>query len=83
MPELTTLKVSREARDLLAVAARARGISMRTLLDELSREAADKALMEQAAQQMRELQATDPDAWAEYISEGRAWEEGTIEPIDA
>lgn len=83
MPQLTTVKVSRQTHDRLATAAKTRGISMRALLDELSRDAADAALMEQVAQQMRHMEEADPTAWAEYMREGQAWEEGTIEPLDA
>jgi len=83
MSEMTTLKVSRQARDRFAAAAKARGLSVRALLDELSRRAADAALMEQVARQMAQLRDTDPDAWADYLDEGRSWEEGTIERLDA
>jgi hypothetical protein len=48
-----------------------------------ARQAADAALMEQAAQQMMRLRETDPDAWADYIDEGRRWDEGTVDRIDA
>jgi hypothetical protein len=80
---MTTLKVSRQTRDRFAAAAKARGLSVRALLDDLSRRAADAALMEQAARQMTHLRDTDPDGWADYVAEGRAWEEGTIDPIEA
>ncbi len=82
MTEWTSLKVPRYVRDRLATAARARGITVRALLDDLSRKAADGALMEQAATQMRRLRDTDPASWAEYVQEGTAWEEGTLERID-
>lgn len=83
MTEWTTLKVPRPVRDRLARAARARGMTVRALLEDLSRRAADDALMDQAAAQMRHLRDSDPDAWADYTQEGKAWEEGTIERIDA
>lgn len=70
-------------RDRFAEAARARGITVRALLDQLSREALDSALLELAAQQMARLRETDPDAWRDYAEEGRTWEEGTVEPLDA
>jgi hypothetical protein len=56
---------------------------VRALLDQLSREVADTALMEQAARQMSQLQGTDPDAWDDYLAEGCRWEGGTAEPLDA
>lgn len=83
MSEMTTLKVTRQTRDRFAAAAKARGLSVRALLDELSRRAADTALMEQAAQQMTRLRDTDPDGWTDYVAEGRAWEEGTVDRLEA
>lgn len=59
------------------------GYDCPSLLEDLSRRAADDALMDQAAAQMRHLRDSDPDAWADYTQEGQAWEEGTIERIDA
>jgi hypothetical protein len=83
MSELTSLKVPAEVRDRLATAAKVRGLTVRALLDQLSREVVDAALMEQAARQMSQLREADPDAWDDYLAEGRRWEEGTAEPLDA
>jgi hypothetical protein len=83
MPDLTSLKVPYEVRDRFAVAAKVRGLTVRALLDQLSREVADLAMMEKAAQQMSQMQETAPDAWDDYLAEGRQWEEGTVEPLDA
>lgn len=83
MSELTSLKVPLEVRDRFAAAAKARGLTVRALLDQLSRDVADSAMMERAASQMTHLQKADPRAWADYVGEGRRWEEGTIEPLDA
>ncbi len=55
----------------------------RFCIDQLSREAADAARMDQAARQMSNLHETDPDAWNDYVTEGRRWETGTVEPFDA
>ena len=82
MSDLTSLKVPSEVRDRFAIAAKVRGVTVRALLDQLSREVADTALMEQAARQMYQLQRADPDAWADYLAEGHHWEEGTVEPLD-
>ncbi len=54
---------------------------MRALLDELSREAVDAAMMDRAAQQQQQLRARDPDAWADYLAEGRIWDEATVEHL--
>lgn len=70
-------------RDRFAAAATWRGVTVRALLDRLSREVADAALMEQAARQMSRLHEADPDAWNDYLAEGREWEERTVEPLDA
>jgi hypothetical protein len=80
--DLTTLKVSRQARDRFAAAARARGMTVRALLDDLSRGAEDTAAMEQVGRQMGKLRDTDPDAWHGYLDEGGAWEERTVERFD-
>jgi len=80
---LTSLKVSTEVRDRFASAAKVRGVTVRALLDQLSREVVDAALMDEAARQMSQLEEADPDAWNDYLAEGRNWEEGTVEPLDA
>ena len=74
--DLTSLNIPVAVRDRFAVAARARGVTVRALLDQLSREVADAVLMEQSASQMARLRDTDPDAWNHYLAQGRDWEEG-------
>ncbi len=83
MPDLTSLKVPAEVRDRFAAAAKVHGVTVRALLDQLSRQVADTALMQQAAQQMFQLREVDPDSWNDYLAEGRRWEEGTVEHLDA
>ncbi len=83
MSELTSLKVPSEVRDRFAAAAKVRGLTVRALLDQLSRQVADTTLMEQAARQMSQLREADPDAWNDYLADGRRWEEGTVERLDA
>lgn len=83
MSNLTTIKIPIQVRDRFAAAAEVRGMTVRALLDQLSRQVADAALMEQAAQQMRQLRETDPEAWDDYLAEGSHWEAGTIERLDA
>lgn len=82
MPDLTSLKVPRQVRDRLAQVAESRGMSVRALLDELSRTALDAAEMDRVAQQMNELREAEPETWAEYAREGSGWEESTAEPLD-
>ncbi|MGQ0777536.1 MAG: hypothetical protein ACT4NY_24520 [Pseudonocardiales bacterium] len=83
MSELTSLKVPVQVRDRLATAAKARGLTVRALLDELSRQAADDALMAQAAAEMARLRDSDPQQWSHYLDEGGSWEQGTVERLDA
>lgn len=79
----TTIKVPRHVRDRLATAADAQGVTVRSLLEELSQRAVDEALMEQVAVQMEHMRDSDPEAWADYLREGAEWEQGTIDPIEA
>lgn len=81
MSELTSVKIPVQVRDRLAAAAKARGMTVRALLDELSRQAADAALMDQVGDQMAQLRESDLPAWDEYLDEGRDWEQGTVERI--
>ncbi len=83
MSDLTSLKVPCEVRDRFAAAAKVRGVTVRALLDQLSREVSDSALMENAGRQMSQLREADPGAWNDYVAEGRHWEERTIESLDA
>ncbi len=81
MPDLTSIKVSPEVRDRLAHAARIRGVTVRTLLDEVSRTVEDAALMDLVRRQMEELREHDPAEWQSYLDEGREIEEGMNDPI--
>ncbi len=83
MSELTSVKVPVHVRDRLAVAASARGLTVRALLDELSRQAADEALMARAGADMARLRESDPQEWADYLDEGLCWEQCTVERLDA
>ncbi len=83
MSDLTSLKVPVAVRDRFATVAKVRGLTVRALLDQLSREAADATLMEQAARQMSQLHEMDPDAWDDYLAEGRHWEQATTDRLDA
>jgi len=80
---LTSITIPIQVRDRFAAAAAVRGITVRALLDQLSCQVADAALMEQAARQMRQLREVDPEAWDNYLTEGGQWEEATIERLDA
>lgn len=81
MSELTSVKIPVEVRDRLAAAAQARGITVRFLLDELSRRAVDDALMARVGGEMARLEAEAPEEWAGYLAEGREWDEATVAPV--
>ncbi len=82
MPDWTTIKVSTLVRDRFAAAAKARGVTMRVLLEGLSHDVMDDALMEAAAAKMARLRDIDPNEWAGYVEEGRGWLEGPDDPVD-
>lgn len=82
MPGLTSLKIPVAVRDRFAATAKARGITVRALLEELSRTVADEMLMDTVAGQMGLMQETDPDRWRDYLAEGTAWEDSTIESTE-
>jgi hypothetical protein len=81
MSELTSIKIPVQVRDRLAVAAEARGITVRSLLDALSRRAVDEALMARVGGEMARLEAEGPTEWAGYLAEGREWDEATVAPV--
>lgn len=83
MSDLTTIKVSRRVRDRLAAAAHTRGVTLRALLEDLSRQAEDAAALSQVGREMSRVREGDPAAWADYLEEGRAWEEGMRERLDS
>ena len=81
MSELTSVKMPKQVRDRFATAAEARGVTVRVLLDELSRRAVDEALMSRARGDLARLRDTDPDGWRDYVGEGESWEAGTVDRI--
>lgn len=83
MTETTTIKIPKQIRDRLHRVAAARHTTMRALLDQWTREAEAQAFFERVHQQMDHMRTFDPDTWADYMTEGFAWEEGTNDPIDA
>ena len=79
----TTIKVDSSVRDRLALVARARGVTMTVLLQQLS-------LQLQAEQEWVEIEAAygrlqrdDPRGWEEYLAELRAWDAVPGDPGDA
>jgi hypothetical protein len=75
--ETTTIRVTRETRDVLARQARERGLSLSAMLSELARELAREAAFRS------ERDATRTDAGASAVrAEERAWEAATGDGID-
>lgn len=83
MPELTSIKVTPAVRDRLALAASERGMTMRSLVDELSRAAADQAHLSRAGREMAAVRDQDPQSWQDYLDDGRDWDQGSSDPVGA
>jgi hypothetical protein len=61
MPQVTTIKVPIDVRDRLASVAKIRGVTMRGLLDELSRRALDATLLHEGGEwEERTVERLDP-----------------------
>ncbi|SNT62382.1 hypothetical protein SAMN05421812_11462 [Asanoa hainanensis] len=73
----TTIEVDSALADRLAALARARGITMQTLLlaatDRLERD----AFFARAQDQLERLRRAHPAAWEQDRAESRAWQQGT------
>lgn len=81
MPDMTSIKVPVQTRDRLTAVARARGTTVRALLDEMARQVEDETLMRRASADMAALRDTDPREWDSYLAEGSDWEQGTVERL--
>jgi hypothetical protein len=80
---VTTIKVDTEVRDRLASVARDRGVTMSGLLRDICSELESRqrwAIIEASYERLRR---EDPDGWAEYVAELRAWDETPADPPDA
>jgi len=78
----TTIKVDTAVRDRLASVARARGVTMAALLQQI-------ALQLQAEQEWTEIEAAygrlreTPEAWDRYVADLAAWDASATDPGDA
>jgi hypothetical protein len=71
---MTTIKVDTSVRDRLARVAKARGVTMASLLKDVTSELEARtrwALIEASYERLRQ---EDPDGWAEYLTELDAWD---------
>jgi hypothetical protein len=73
--ETTTIRVTRQTRDLLATQARARGMSLAAMLEKLARDAAREAVLssEREAARADALDGgavEDERAWATTLADG-------------
>lgn len=75
--ETTTIRVTRETRDLLAEQARERGVSLASMLEELAREAERESIF-QSEREASHADAGDPAAPVEE----REWEATLGDGID-
>jgi hypothetical protein len=77
---MTTIKVDVTVRDRLASVAKARGVTMASLMRDISSELEARlrwSVIETAYQQLRQ---EDPQAWAEYVAELDAWDSAAADP---
>jgi predicted transcriptional regulator len=80
---VTTIKVDTEIRDRLASVARARGVTMSGLLLDICSELESRQRWVMIHDSYERLRRDDPEGWAEYVAELRAWDETTADPGDA
>ncbi|MET7423820.1 hypothetical protein [Dactylosporangium sp. NPDC005555] len=71
----TTVSVSTEARDVFAAVAASRDTTMFALLEETARRLEREEAMRQATLDYERLQQDDPAGFAEYLIEGRLWDQ--------
>jgi len=71
----TTLSVPTHVRDTFASVAAARSTTMLALLEEAAQRLAREEAMRQATASYERLAHEDPAAFADYLAEGRAWDE--------
>jgi hypothetical protein len=80
---MTTIKVDTIVRDRLAMVAEARGITMASLLRDVSSELEEQQRWVLIEESYERLRREDPDGWAEYLTELRTWESANADPGNA
>jgi hypothetical protein len=71
----TTLSVPTRVRDTFVAVAAGRNTTMLALLDELARRLEREEAMRQATESYERLAREEPKAFADYLAEGRRWDE--------
>ena len=71
----TTLSVPVSVRDTFAAVAASRNTTMLALLEDIAHRLEREEAMRQATASYERLMREDPKAFAEYLTEGRAWDE--------
>ena len=71
----TTLSVPTHVRDTFAAVAASRNTTMLALLDEAASRLKREEAMRQATESYERLAQEDPEGFAEYLAEGRQWDE--------
>jgi hypothetical protein len=79
----TTIKVDGAVRDRLASVARARGVTMTALLQQVSVELEAQQKWSEIETAYERLQHDDPAGWAEYLDELAEWDAASADPGDA
>jgi hypothetical protein len=76
----TTIKVDSAVRDRFARVARAQGVTMATLLQNLSFEIVEQQEWAEIESAYERLRRDDPAGWAEYLAELSQWDEVSADP---
>ncbi|TML22463.1 MAG: hypothetical protein E6G35_15605 [Actinobacteria bacterium] len=70
----TTLSVPAHVRDTFAAVAASRGTTMLALLEDAAKRLEREEAMRQATASYERLAREDPEGFADYLAEGRAWD---------
>jgi antitoxin MazE7 len=79
----TTIKVDSAVRDRLAMVARARGVTMTALLQQVSLQLQVEQEWVEIETGYRRVQQEDPAGWDQYLAELRSWDAVAGDPGDA
>ena len=79
----TTLSVPTRVRDTFAAVAASRNTTMLALLEAAAQRLEREEAMRQAKESYERLAREDPESFAEYLAEGRAWDALTADGLDS
>jgi antitoxin MazE7 len=78
---MTTMKVDSEIRDRLAKVARARGVTIGSLLLTAAEQLEDDLDWDEIDAAYERLQREDPSGWQEYLNELAEWENADLDDL--